>query len=173
MSERPEGQTKGLWEMGTHDSRKAGDVLDDILHNGRNMTKLETMVPAGDARTLMDCLVIKIDADGLLIDTKESGEDEAGKVVYGWDVLWDGTEALEGREMELGQAWLKEAKGYYDRAKEKRIERERERDDRRMMRECRNMLKLIGAAHGIGSMEDMRTLESERRKRTAEEGTER
>ena len=31
------GRTKGLWEMGTHDSRKAGDVLKDILHNGRNM----------------------------------------------------------------------------------------------------------------------------------------
>ena len=69
--------------MGTHDSRKAGDVLDDILHNGRNMTKLDTMVPAGDARTLMHCLVMKIDADGLLIDTRESGEDEAGKVVCG------------------------------------------------------------------------------------------
>ena len=36
-------RTKVLWEMGTHDSRKAGDVLDDILHNGRNMMKLETM----------------------------------------------------------------------------------------------------------------------------------
>ena len=34
------------------------------------------------------------------------------------------------------------------------------------------MLKLIGAAHGIGSMEDKRILEAERRKRTAEEGTE-
>ena len=66
-------RTKGLWEMGTHDSRKAGDVLDDILHNGRKMMKLETVVQAGDARTLMDCLVMKIDADGLLIDTRESG----------------------------------------------------------------------------------------------------
>ena len=81
------GRTKGLWEMGTHDSRKAGDVLDDILHNGRNMMKLEAMVQMGDARALMDCLVMKVDADGLLIDTRESGEDEAGKVVYGWDVL--------------------------------------------------------------------------------------
>ena len=35
------------------------------------------------------------------------------------------------------------------------------------------MLKLIGAAHGIGNIEDKRTLESERRKRTAEEETER
>ena len=131
------------------------------------------MVQAGDARALMDCLVMKVDADGLLIDTRESGEDEAGRVVYGWDVLWEGTEALRGREKELGQAWLKEAKGYYDRAKERRIERERERGDRRMMRECRNMLKLIGAAHGIGSMEDKRTLESERKKRTTEEEMER
>ena len=30
--EEKEGKAKGLWEMGTHDSRKAGDVLDDILH---------------------------------------------------------------------------------------------------------------------------------------------
>ena len=73
----------------------------------------------------------------------------------------------------MGQTWLKEAKGYYDWAKEKRIEREREWGDRRMMRECRNMLKLIGVAHGIGSVEDKRTLESEWRKRTAEEETER
>ena len=125
--------------MGTYDSRKIGDVLNDILHNGRNMVKLEAMAHAGEARTLMDCLVMKIDADGLLIDTKESGEDETGKVVYGWEVLWDGTEALTSREKELGQTWLKEARGYYDRAKGRRIERERERGDRRMMRECRNM----------------------------------
>ena len=72
----------------------------------------------------------------------------------------------------MGQAWLKERRGYYDLAKEKRIERKRERGDRRMMRECRNMLKLIEAAHGIGSMEDKRTLDAERRKRTVEEGTE-
>ena len=84
--------------MGTYDSRKAGDVLNDILHNGRNMMKLEAMAQAGELWTLMDCLVMKIDADGLLIDTRESGEDEAGKVVYGWDVLWEGTEALMGRE---------------------------------------------------------------------------
>ena len=43
----------------------------------------------------------------------------------------------------MGQAWLKEAKGYYDCAEERRIERERERWDRRMMWECPNMLKQI------------------------------
>ena len=58
-------------------------MLDDILHNGRNMVTLETIVHVGEARTLMDCLVMKIDADGLLIDTRESEEDENGKVVYG------------------------------------------------------------------------------------------
>ena len=42
-----------------------------------------------------------------------------------------------------------------------------------MMRECRNMLKLIGAAHGIGNMEDKRTVEVERRKRMSEKETER
>ena len=89
-----------------------------------------------------------------------TGEDEADKVVYGWDVPWEGTEALMGREKELGQTWLKEARGYYDRAKKKRIKKERERGDRRMMRECRNILKLIGAAHGIGNMEDKRCLKS-------------
>ena len=86
--------------------------------------------------------------------------------------MWRATEALTNRETEIGQAWLKEDRGYYDRAKERRIERERERGDRRMMRECRNMLKLIGAAHGIGSIEDKRALEAERRKRTVEEDTE-
>ena len=105
-----EERTKGLWEMGTYDSRKAGDVLDDILHNGRNMIRLEPMAQVGDARTLMDYLIIKIDADGLLIDTRESGEDEAGKVVYGWGVLWEGTEALTSRETALGQTCLKEAR---------------------------------------------------------------
>ena len=150
--------------MGTRDSRKAENVLNNILYNGRNMMKLKAMVQAGDARALMDCLVMKIDIDGLLIDTKESGEDKAGRVVYGWDLLWEGTEALMGREKELGQTWLKEHRGYYDRAKERRIERERERGDRRMMRECWNMLKMIGAAYGIGTMEDKRTLEAERRK---------
>ena len=87
LKRKKEKSVKGLWEMGTYDSRKAGDVLDDILHNVRNMVKLETMAHAGEARTLMDCLVMKIDADGLLIDTREAGEDEAGKAVYGWDVL--------------------------------------------------------------------------------------
>ena len=82
-----ERSTNGLWEMGTYDSRKAGDVLDDILHNGRNMMKLEAMAHVGEARTLMDYLVMNIDADGLLVDTREAGEDEAGKVVYGWDIL--------------------------------------------------------------------------------------
>ena len=150
--------------MGTRDSRKAENVLNNILYNGRNMMKLKAMVQAGDALALMDCLVMKIDTDGLLIDTKESGEDEAGRVVYGWDLVWEGTEALMGREKELGQTWLKEPRGYYYRAKERRIERERERGDRRMMRECWNMLKMIGAAYGIGTMEDKRTLEAERRK---------
>ena len=89
--------------MGTYDSRKAGDVLDDILYNSRNMVKLEAMVHVGDARTLMDCLVMKIDTDGLLIDTRESGEDETGKVVYGWDILWEGTEVLTSKEKELRQ----------------------------------------------------------------------
>ena len=42
-----------------------------------------------------------------------------------------------------------------------------------MMRELRNMLKLIEAANGIGNMEDKRTLEVERRKRMSEEETER
>ena len=89
-------------------------MLDDILHNGRNMVTLETIVHVGEARTLINCLVMKIDADGLLIDTRESEEDENGKVVYGWDVLWAGTEALTSKEKELGQTWLKEARGYYD-----------------------------------------------------------
>ena len=65
--------------------------------------KLEAMAHAGDARTLMDCLVMKIDADGLMIDTRESREYEARKVVYGWDVLWEGTKALTSREKELDQ----------------------------------------------------------------------
>ena len=77
-----EKSTKSLWEMGIYDSRKAGDVLDDILHNRRNMMKMEAMAHVGEARTLKDCLVMKIDVDGLLIDTREAGEDEAGKVVY-------------------------------------------------------------------------------------------
>lgn len=69
--------------MGTYDSRKAGDVLNDMLHNDRNMLKLAAMVQVGDARTLMDCLVMKIHADGLLIDTRESKEDKVGNLVYG------------------------------------------------------------------------------------------
>ena len=87
LGETREGRAKGLWEMGTRDSRKAGEVLDDILYNGRNIVKLQTMVQVGEAQTLMDCLVLKVDADGLLIDTRESEEDEAGRVIYGWDVL--------------------------------------------------------------------------------------
>ena len=38
-----DGRAKGLWEMGTRDSRKAGDLLNNILHNRRNIVKLETM----------------------------------------------------------------------------------------------------------------------------------
>ena len=59
-----------------------GEVLNDILHNARNMVKLETMAGVGDARTLMDCLVMKIDVDGLLIDTRGYEEDETGRFVY-------------------------------------------------------------------------------------------
>ena len=81
--EEKDGGVKDLQEIGTYNSRKAGDVLDDILYNGRNMVKLEAMVHMGEARMLMDCLVMNIDADRLLIDTRESGEDETGKVVYG------------------------------------------------------------------------------------------
>ena len=87
QGEKKEGKARGLWEMGIYDSRKAGDVLGDILYNGRHMMKLEAMAQAEDARALMDCLVLKIDMDGVLLDTRESGEDEAGKVVYGWGVL--------------------------------------------------------------------------------------
>ena len=49
--EEKEGRTTGLWEIGTYDRRKVGHVLDDILHNGRNMMKLESMVQVGDAQT--------------------------------------------------------------------------------------------------------------------------
>ena len=152
--------------MGTRDSRKAGEVLDDILHNERNIMKLEAMELVEEERALMDYLVLKVVTDGVLIDTREAEEDEAGGIIYGWDPLWRVPEALTSRETEIGESWLKEARGYYDRAKERRIERERERDDQRTMRECRNMLQLIGAAHDIGSMQDKRTLEAERRKRT-------
>ena len=53
-----------------------------MLHNGRNMLKLGTMKQVGDVRTMMDCLIMKIDPDGLLLDTSESEEDEAGRVIY-------------------------------------------------------------------------------------------
>ena len=120
----------------------------------------------------MNCLEVKIDADGILIDTRESEVRDNGEIVYGWDALWEETKSLSDSERELGRAWLKEVKGYYDRAKQARIERERERGDRRMMRECRNMLKLFGAAHGIGNAEDKKALEAERKRRTMEEETE-
>ena len=83
LGETRDGRAKGLWEMGMRDSRKAGDVLNDILHNGRNIVKLETMGQGGEARTLMDCLVMKVDADGLLINTRESEEDEDEGITYG------------------------------------------------------------------------------------------
>ena len=83
---------------------------------------------------MMSCLVVKIDVDGLLIDTRESDGVMKGTVIYGWDALWAGTEGLSEGEEDLGQACLKEAKGYYDRAKESRIESDRERGDGRMMR---------------------------------------
>ena len=51
------------------------------------MLKLGTMEQVGDINTLIDCLVMKIDTDGLLLDTRESEEDEAGRVIYGWDAL--------------------------------------------------------------------------------------
>ena len=70
---------------------------------------------------------------------------------------------------ELGQAWLKKDKGFYDHVKEARITRERERDNCRMMRECRTMFKMIGEVHGIENMQDMRTLEAERKKRIKQE----
>lgn len=59
---------------------------------------------------------------------------------------------------------MKVAKGSYDDAKEARISKEKERDDWRMLWKCQNILKMVGAAHGIGSMEDKRTLEAERKK---------
>ena len=73
------------------------------------------------------------------------------------------------KEKDLAQGRLQEAKGYYNEAKEAMIEREKERGDRRMMRECRGLLRKLEAAHGIGSMQDKRDLEAERKKRDAEE----
>ena len=57
--------------------------MEDILSNGRKMTELGTTEQVGKATMLISCLVVKIDADGLLIDTRESDVDEQGKVVCG------------------------------------------------------------------------------------------
>lgn len=162
---------RDLQRLRLSDNRKAAEVLEHILSNQRKMIELETTEPVGKAKTLMSCLVVKINADRLLIDTRESDVDKKGTVVYGWDAIWAGTEGLVGSEKGLGHTWLREAKSYYDRAKEARIEREKERGDHRIMRECRGLLKLIGTAYGVGSVQDKRELEAERKRREKEEVT--
>ena len=73
--------------MGTFNSRKVGEVLEDMVWNRRNKVKLVTMEHVRNVKMVIDCLVMKVDADGLLLDTGESKKDENGKLIYGWDTL--------------------------------------------------------------------------------------
>ena len=70
--EEGEGDLK---RMGMSDRRKAGEVLEDILSNGRNLVELEAMRQVGKDKTLMSCLQVNIDVHGLLIDIRESEVD--------------------------------------------------------------------------------------------------
>jgi hypothetical protein len=158
-----------------YDSRHTLDVLQNMVDNGNLLKEITSAGNGSDEDNLARCIELKIDADGIMLEVRESRTREEGGTLGGWDVMRREAMRVGGEATELGFAIIEAAHAAYLVSKDRKISREKYGVEEKLshvlegVRVIADLSLLVAATQGIGSVEDAERVEKARNDRREEE----